>query len=99
MQEDDHWYSNKFIQAASFEHKESFFEFTEDGLDTYLGLYLVNESQFIIILSQGQSSVEQGFSVNKEFLQDNPRNVSDLAKIRVSYTAKQQYQTLGIYYH
>ena len=53
MQEEDHWYSNKFIQAASFEHKESFFKFTEDGLDTYLGLYLVNESQFIIILSHG----------------------------------------------
>ena len=36
-----------FIQAASFEHKESFLKcnFTEDCLDTFLGLYLANNSQ------------------------------------------------------
>ena len=60
---------DKFIQAASFEHKKSFlkFNFTEDHLDTFLALYLANESQFkdlwhickvIFILSHGQSSVK-----------------------------------------
>ena len=79
--------SDKFIQAASFEHKELFlkFNFTEDRLDTCLGLYLAYESQFkdlwhickiIFILSHDQSSVELGFSVNKEILQDNLQETS-----------------------
>ena len=78
---------DKFIQASSFEHKESFlkFKFTEDRLDTFLGLYVANESQFKdlwhickikFILSHGQSSVERGFSVNKEVLQDNLQETS-----------------------
>ena len=72
---------DKFIQAASYGHKESFleFNFTEGRLDTFLGLYLANQSQFkdlwhickiMFILCHDQSSVERGFSVTKEVLQD-----------------------------
>ena len=78
---------DKFIQAASFEHEKLFlkFNFTEYSLDTFLGIYLANESQFkdlwyiskiMFIQSHGQSKVEQGFSVNKEVLQGNLQETS-----------------------
>ena len=92
-----------FIRAASFEHEESFlkFNFTEDCLYTFLGLYLVNESQFkdlwhickiIFILSHGQSSVERGFSVNKEVLQDNLQETSLISQ-RLVYDTLQSNNT------
>ena len=94
---------DKFIQAASFEHKESFlkFNFTEDRPDTFLGLYLANESQFkdlwhickiIFILSQGQSSVERGFSVYKKVLQDNIQETSLISQ-RLVYDTLQSNNT------
>ena len=73
------------------------FNYVEDRLDTFLGLYLANENRFkdlwyicklIFTLSHGQSNVERGFSVNKEILQENLKEKSLVAQRILYHTLK-----------
>ena len=90
---------DELLKSVKFEHKEMFlkFNYVEDRLDTFLGLYLANENQFkdlwyicklIFTLSHGQSNVERGFSLNKEILQENLKEKSLVAQRIVYDTLK-----------
>ena len=105
---------DKSIEAASLEHKESFlkFNFTEDCLDTFFGLYLANQihskdlrhiCKIKFILPHGQSSVERGFSFNKEVLLDNLQEKSLILQrlvydtLQSNNTKPQDFMSLKIY--
>ena len=89
----------ELLKAVKFEHKERFlkFNFSNDRLDEFLGIYLNNESQYkdlwlicklVFVLSHGQSNTERGFSVNKEVIQHNQQERSLISQ-RLIYDSVQ----------
>ena len=69
-----------FLKDSKLQHTEEFknFDFKKDRLDSFLATYFAGSTKelwhvckLIFTLSHGQSSIERGFSVNKEVLQDN----------------------------
>ena len=90
---------DEFLKAVKFEHKERFlkFNFSNDRLDEFLGIYLNNESQYkdlwlicklVFVLSHRQSNIERGFSVNKEVIQHNQQERSLISQ-RLIYDSVQ----------
>ena len=73
---------DEFLEDLQFKHKENFLKFSylTDRLDDFLCPYLADEKKYenlwyvcniVMILSHGQSSIERGFSINKEILDNN----------------------------
>ena len=71
---------DKLLNLVKYEKNDQFhnFNFTKDGLDSFLDKYLISDSYKdlwhickLIFMSDDQSNVERGFSVNKEVLQDS----------------------------
>ena len=71
-----------FLKDSKLQHEKEFksFDFRKDRLDSFLGTYFASQNcysevwhvcKLIFVLLHGQSSIERGFSVNKEVLQDN----------------------------
>ena len=71
-----------FLKDSKLQHEEEFksFDFRKDRLDSFLATYFTNQNcyseiwhvcKLIFVLPHGQSSIERGFSNNKEVLQDN----------------------------
>ena len=90
---------DELLKAVKFEHKERFlkFNFSNDRLDEFLGIYLNSESQYkdlwlicklVFVLSHGQSNIERGFSVNKEVIQHNQQERSLISQ-RLIYDSVQ----------
>jgi len=81
-----------FVEDVVAKHREEFssFEMFTQRLDVFLMRYL-SEKKFeslsmvcilIFCLSHGQSSIERGFSINKEFISDN-QSESSLISLRM----------------
>ena len=90
---------DELLRAVKFEHKERFlkFNFSNDRLDEFLGIYLNNERQYkdlwlicklVFVLSHGQSNIERGFSVNKDVIQHNQKERSLISQ-RLIYDSVQ----------
>ena len=73
---------NEFLEDVQFKQEESFlkFNYITDLLDDFLCPYLADEKKYenllyvceiVMILSHEQSSIERGFSINKEILDNN----------------------------
>ena len=73
---------DKFLEDAQFKHEENLlkFNYLTDRLDDFLCPYLDDEKNYenlwyvceiVMILSHKQSSIEHGFSTNKEMLDNN----------------------------
>ena len=70
------YHYEEFLKMAKYEHKKEFLKFSykEDRLDVFLGNYISSEEfkdlwyvfKIVFVLS-----LERGFSVNKEILQEN----------------------------
>ena len=73
---------DEFLEDAQFKYEENFlkFNYLTDRLDDFLCPYLADEKNYenlwyvceiVMILSHEQSSIERGFSINKEILDNN----------------------------
>ena len=73
---------DEFLVDVQFKQEESFlkFNYITDLLDDFLCPYLADEKKYenllyvceiVMILSHEQSSIERGFSINKEILDNN----------------------------
>ena len=73
---------DEFLEDAQFKYEENFlkFNYLTDRLDDFLCPYLADEKNYenlwyvceiVMILSHEQSSIERGFSINKEILDIN----------------------------
>ena len=78
---------DELLKSVKFEYKTEFlkFDYKKDRLDVFLGSYISGEKKFcdlwficktLFILSHGQSFTERGFSVNREVLDDNMKELS-----------------------
>ena len=86
---------DEFLEDVQFKHKENFlkFNYLTDHLDDFLCPYLADEKKYenlwyvckiVMILSDGQSSIEHGFSINKE-IRDNSLQEKSLISQRLIY--------------
>ena len=73
---------DEFLEDVQFKHKENSlkFNYLTNRLDDFLCPFLADEKKYenlcyvckiVMILSHGQSSIERGFSINKEILDNN----------------------------
>ena len=73
---------DEFLEDIQFKHKKNFLKsnYLTDRLDDFLCPYLADEKKYenlwyvceiVMILSHEQSSIERGFSINKEILDNN----------------------------
>ena len=66
------------------------FNYLTDHLDDFFGPYLADEKEYVslwyvskivVILSHGQSSIERGFTINKEILDNNLQEKSLISRL------------------
>ena len=83
---------DKLLNLVKYEKNDQFhnFNFTKDGLDSFLANYLISDSYKdlwhiykLIFTSDDQSNVERGFSVNKEVLQDSLQVKSPISQLLI----------------
>ena len=95
-----------FLKDSKLQREEEFksFDFRKDRLDSFLATYFASQNcysevwhlcKLIFVLSHGQSSIERGFSVNKELLEDNLQEKS-LVSQRLIYDSSWSTSNLNI---